>query len=582
MLESTNASWPFTTTGTNPVFHSSGTLQGYDNLHASYSMPIVPGSLSSQNPGLGNLPAGGVPQSPGSLTGGRFVSNNLPISFSQISHGLHTNSGLPNRGGSGISSLTSNSGRSPSLGGGQTMPVSVSHVNGGVNVHSSGRLMTSILQQASTPGASQLGTALTDSVGSRNSAQSVMGNGHRVTVGSANDMNSSDTVSFNVNDFPQLGSRSTSAVSAQGQLASLRKQALSINSFAQQNHEFTMQSEDFPALSNYKGSSMDLVYELQEKDSHGNKLSLLHTQNYPLRRSGGFTVGGYDSHQQQQQQDVHSGLSTNYLGPYTTIGTPTDMLHLHGTDLFPLSHSLPAFPSQVVTGLRPGIPTNVMCSINTYDHLQQYQHNLSHSPVRFVPSVYQSSRDQSLKALHEQEVSSDTFGLLGLLGIIRRTEPGHTTLAMGIDMTTLGLDLNSRGCLYKTFLSPWADAPAKAEPEYKLPECYSQQPTKLLPGHFTKYSKETLFYIFYSMTNDESQLYASSELHRRGWFYHKELFLWLCPVPNVEPLVKTKLYERGSYFAFDPKTWEVRRKDNFELVYDKIEKKPEISQLPQS
>ncbi|KAJ0788064.1 putative CCR4-NOT complex subunit/5 domain superfamily protein [Helianthus annuus] len=37
---------------------------------------------------------------------------------------------------------------------------------------------------------------------------------------------------------------------------------------------------------------------------------------------------------------------------------------------------------------------------------------------------------------------------------------------------------------------------------------------------------------------------------------------------NMEPLVKTKTYERGSYVCFDPNTWETVRKENFVVNYE--------------
>ena len=45
--------------------------------------------------------------------------------------------------------------------------------------------------------------------------------------------------------------------------------------------------------------------------------------------------------------------------------------------------------------------------------------------------------------------------LLGLLSVIRMSDPDLTTLALGTDLTTLGLNLNSPEPLYKTFGSPW-------------------------------------------------------------------------------------------------------------------------------
>ena len=46
-------------------------------------------------------------------------------------------------------------------------------------------------------------------------------------------------------------------------------------------------------------------------------------------------------------------------------------------------------------------------------------------------------------------------------------QPDPTTLAMGTDLTTLGLNLNSPEQLYRTFASPWADRPLDPEPEFK-------------------------------------------------------------------------------------------------------------------
>ena len=46
-----------------------------------------------------------------------------------------------------------------------------------------------------------------------------------------------------------------------------------------------------------------------------------------------------------------------------------------------------------------------------------------------------------------------------------------TTLALGTDLTTLGLNLNASDNLYETFQSPWADARSNRTPDYNLPRC---------------------------------------------------------------------------------------------------------------
>lgn len=175
-----------------------------------------------------------------------------------------------------------------------------------------------------------------------------------------------------------------------------------------------------------------------------------------------------------------------------------------------------------------------------------------------------------------QQAAPDRFGLLGLLSVIRMTDPDLTTLALGTDLTTLGLHLNSPENVYKTFQSPWVDNPLRPEPEFKVPACYLHNPPRLQPGYFSKFQQDTLFFIFYSMSSDEAQLFAADELASRGWWFHREGKVWLTRIPNTEPLLKTDRYERGSYYVFDTNMWECVRKDNFHLQYDQLERPPNL------
>eukprot|EP00982_Pelagococcus_subviridis_P005871 29874-Pelagococcus_subviridis.AAC.1 len=172
--------------------------------------------------------------------------------------------------------------------------------------------------------------------------------------------------------------------------------------------------------------------------------------------------------------------------------------------------------------------------------------------------------------------SPDRFGLLGLLSVIRMSDPDLTTLALGTDLTTLGLNLNSPEPLHKTFGSPWADTPPRPELELLLPACYGVHVQRVHQGVFQKFQQETLFYVFYSMPGDEAQLYAADELIARGWGYHKELKAWLMRVANTEPVMKTDRGERGSFWIFDASSWERVRKDNFNLQYDQLEVRPQV------
>ncbi|WOL04597.1 putative NOT transcription complex subunit VIP2 isoform X1 [Canna indica] len=618
---------------TTPGFHHSGGLQGLHNIHGSFNLPNMPSSLASRNAAMTGVPSGGVQQPGGSIPSGRFTSNNLLVALSQMSHG----SGVTNRGGINVvgnhafsssmngvggsitgissSSATGNRGSVPGLGvsqvlgnvgprltssmgniigggnmgrsissGGLSVPGLASRVNlptnsgsGSLGVQGPNRLIGGMLQQATPQMLSMLGNSYPTSGGPLSQSQG--GNNHLSSMGMLNDVNAADNSPFDMNDFPQLTARPSSA-GGQGQLGSARKQGVGVSSIVQQNQEFSIQNEDFPALpgSGYKGIGSDFSTDLHQKELHEN-ISSMQSQHLPMARSSGFSLGGtYPPNRQQQQQ--HASTASSGGLPFTP-GNNQD-LRLLGSDFFPPSHG--NFHSQIQNSGGPGIGLRPLNSqtpasgMGGYEQLiQQYQHPHSQSQFRLqqISDVGQSYRDQNLKSAQGSQIAPDPFGLQGLLSVIRMNDPDLTSLALGIDLTTLGLNLNSSDNLYKTFGSPWSDEPAKGEPEYCIPTCYySKPPPPLHQGHFSKFQLSTLFYIFYSMPKEEAQLYAASELYVRGWFYHKEHQLWFTRVPNVEPLVKTHAYERGSYLCFDPNTWGTIVKENFVLQYEAVEKKP--------
>ncbi|XP_031505239.1 probable NOT transcription complex subunit VIP2 isoform X1 [Nymphaea colorata] len=630
--------------GSTPVFHHSGAIQALHNVHGSFNVANIPGSLTSRNSALGGVSSPGGQQPSGSLSSGRFASNNLSVSLSQLSQGsLHGHSGVSNRGsisvvgspsftsnmngvggpvpgitpasasfgnrnavpGLGVSPFLDNIGsRLPGSGGtivganniaqninsgaGLNVPGLASRGNltannGSLNMQGSSRLTGGVLQQAPQM-FPMLGRSYSTSGGPLAQNQARGGNSSFTSLGVANGVNSNDSSPFDINDFPQLTGRPSSAGGPQGQSGSLRKQGVGISSMVQPSQEFSIQNEDFPALPGFKGNSADYAIDLHQKDAHHeNAMSIMQPQHFPMSRPVGFNLAGtYIAHRQQQlqQQQQHSSSASNAGVSYPTASTP-ELLQVHGSDLFPSSRGLSApYHSQVRTsgvpnlGLRPVSTTNL-----TYEQLlQQYHHpNQSHFHLQTM-SAQQSYGDQSVKPLQSIQAAPDRFGLLGLLNVIKMSDPDLTSLALGIDLTTLGLNLNSRDNLYKTFASPWSDGPVKGDPEYSFPQCYLQPTLKLQPGYFSRFRPETLFYIFYSMPKDEAQLYAANELVNLGWIYHKELRLWLFKAPNVDPLVRTHTYERGTYLAFDPNIWETVRKENFILHYDMIENRPTVPQ----
>ncbi|KAJ6691389.1 NOT TRANSCRIPTION COMPLEX SUBUNIT VIP2 ISOFORM X1-RELATED [Salix koriyanagi] len=627
-----------------PVFHHSGTFQGLHNIHGSFNVPSMPGTLASRNSTVNNSHSVGVQQPTGSLSGGRFASNNLPVGLTQLSQGSsHGHSGVTNRGGIsvvgnpgygsntngiagsipgilpasagignrnavsglGVSQFLGNAGpritspggtmvaggnigRSISTGGGLSVPGLASRLNltansgsGSLSVQGQNRLMGGGLPQGNPQVIPMLGNSYPTAVGPLSHSH-VPGVNNLSSIGMLNDVNSNDISPFDINnDFPQLTSHPSSAGGPQGQLGSLRKPGIGVSPIGQQSQEFSIQNEDFPALPGFKGGNADYTMDLHQKEQlHDNTISMMQSQRFSIGRSAGFNLGDtYSSYRPlQQQQQQHSPAVSSSVS-FASVNNQD----LHGSEIFSSSHSAyhPQTSGPPGLGLRPLNSPKTVSSVGSYDQLiQQYQHpGQSQLRLQQMPAVNQPFRDQGIKSMQAAQSMPDPFGLLGLLSVIRMNDPDLTSLALGIDLTTLGLNLNSTENLHKTFGSPWSEEPAKGDPEFNVPKCYyAKLPPPLDHHYFSKFSTETLLYAFYSMPKDEAQLHAANILYERGWLYHKEQRRWFERVPNTEPLVKTSTYERGSYHCFEPNTFEIKLKENFVLHYEMVEKRPGLPQ----
>lgn len=61
-----------------------GGIQGLHNIHGSFNVPNMPGTLGSRNASINSVASSGVQQTASNLSGGRFASNNLPVALSQV------------------------------------------------------------------------------------------------------------------------------------------------------------------------------------------------------------------------------------------------------------------------------------------------------------------------------------------------------------------------------------------------------------------------------------------------------------------------------------------------------------------
>lgn len=105
------------------------------------------------------------------------------------------------------------------------------------------------------------------------------------------------------------------------------------------------------------------------------------------------------------------------------------------------------------------------------------------------PSVPTATPQKTASALllqppQQQSASHDRFSLLGLNSVIRMVDEDLSMLALGQDLTLLGLKLDEPGTdLHKTFSSPWTDhqAPGK-QSDFEIPACYKVGLSNLDPG----------------------------------------------------------------------------------------------------
>lgn len=221
-------------------------------------------------------------------------------------------------------------------------------------------------------------------------------------------------------------------------------------------------------------------------------------------------------------------------------------------------------------------PTSLSSGIGDTSLLKDGKYPGDKAPKRGI----QTHQDGTVSNIPNGMVN-DQFGIVGLLTFIRAAEndPNLVALAPGIDLTTLGLNLNSPENLYSTFQSPWADSPCRPQdidfhvPAEYLTNIYIRD--KLAPIKLNRYGEDLLFYLFYMNGGDVLQLASAAELYSRDWRYHKEERVWITRAPGVDPILKTNTYEQGTYYVFDTKYWRKVHKEIY-LEYEKLEDRPNL------
>lgn len=250
-------------------------------------------------------------------------------------------------------------------------------------------------------------------------------------------------------------------------------------------------------------------------------------------------LGAMARHEAAAQRQVDQGAGSASSLTATAASARGLANHVSQTELRAhLAQQPPPPPSQA-----PNVPASQPSSQGPPPHAPPQMS----PPGQPVPSE-RNEEARRKQAEDDSRAAKDRYGLLGILKVIRMTDNDMSTLALGMDLTTLGLHLNAPQNLHATFASPWSDTPARKDPEYYMPPCYYMNPPQLKTAHLQKFSLETLFYIFFNMPRDMLQAYAAAELYNRGWKYHRELKCWFVCQEDESG--------HSRWICFDPRTWE--------------------------
>tara|TARA_R110002050_G_scaffold105356_3_gene215054 strand:+ start:202 stop:1473 length:1272 start_codon:yes stop_codon:yes gene_type:complete len=363
-----------------------------------------------------------------------------------------------------------------------------------------------------------------------------LGAGGGLGLGGNSGQSNESKAPFDLTDFPSL-----SSTVAPGSEGYSEKERIA-NSRLQD--EFSLGKEDFPALPGQKsgggggkmgnggnGSSQEEDYSMNSNRYHSS-MSMQHPQQSL-------------QHPHLQQHQSQQKMSQDPFAPAETSGGGQPSMQMRGQSgggggYNSYDQSFPQLPQQQggymphheQQGIGRGQEVDLSGENHGGDSHLQHQRlggGVLAGSSGTSPRGYHNSSEEGLgmenivggsssfsgtpdASLTYSQRPQEKFGLLGLLGVIRMTNNDLNTLALGLDLTTLGLNLNSPVCLYNNFSSPFDDKPVASEGDqvvvprsflFTMPDASSK---------FTQFSVEALMYIFYNMPKDALQIYAAHEL----------------------------------------------------------------------
>ncbi|KAL6556356.1 hypothetical protein OROGR_005644 [Orobanche gracilis] len=293
-----------------------------------------------------------------------------------------------------------------------------------------------------------------------------------------------------------LGNSYSGASGSHGQIGVLQKHNIG---FAQQNQEFSIQNEDFPALPGYKGEIWKANRDWMVRKKFPGRVSAVSPPYTAASRRVRTRV--------PESGESDSATATPAKCPCFIAYEfrPESEIKIVSTSSGSCHYNLNGRLIRCMMGRASGLNFG-----GSYSSHHPQQHGAS--SINGTGGSYLTSGSQDLH-FHGPDYPQFQQSHSRLISIIKMVNPALTSLALGIDLTTLGLNLNSSETLHKKFASPWSDEPIRGDPEYNVPECYhAKQRPPLKRSYFARFRPETLFFIFYSMPKDEAQLFAANEL----------------------------------------------------------------------
>jgi len=175
----------------------------------------------------------------------------------------------------------------------------------------------------------------------------------------------------------------------------------------------------------------------------------------------------------------------------------------------------------------------------------------------------------------------DKFGMKGYIAEQDNASPAARSLMRGVDLSTLGINMSSQEPLLPSYPGPWAEPNAQPlrplDSEYSIPDCYTVKKIAPLSSRINGFMDETLFFIFYTMPRDYTQMLVAQELVARKWRYHMREKQWLTR-DDASPspvLLDDKVSEQGYYIWWDTKLWKKVRRI-YTLRYEDLEEQPSM------